>query len=231
MRRRLFHCLQVAFLLLPSSMVLQAQRGGGAAHAGGTVHAGSSFSSPGRTFAPPSRSSFSSPATRSPSFQSRLPRPWPGGSTGYRNNGGVGYRRNYPFVYAGYPWLFPFGYGFSNGDEPGDAGVYQPPPLQAEPPPSDYEQMAENAPMAFRPEYQGQAAPAPEPVRDQPSTTLIFKDGRSPAQVHNYALTATTLYALDGDLRKEIPLSVLDVPATVEANRAAGVDFALPMSH
>ena len=64
----------------------------------------------------------------------------------------------------------------------------------------------------------------------QPATTLIFKDGRPPVQVHNYALTASTLYALDGESRQEIPLSLLNVPATVEANRAAGVDFALPVS-
>jgi hypothetical protein len=50
-------------------------------------------------------------------------------------------------------------------------------------------------------------------------------------QVHNYALTASTLYALDGDSRQEIPLSLLNVPETVETNRKAGVDFALPVSH
>ena len=64
----------------------------------------------------------------------------------------------------------------------------------------------------------------------QPATTLIFKDGRPPVQIHNYALTGSTLYALDGESRQEIPLSLLDVPATVAANRAAGVDFALPVS-
>ena len=37
-------------------------------------------------------------------------------------------------------------------------------------------------------------------------------------------------YTLDGESRQEIPLSLLDVPATVTANRAAGVDFALPVS-
>jgi hypothetical protein len=68
-------------------------------------------------------------------------------------------------------------------------------------------------------------------VHLQPTTTLIFRDGRTPVQVHNYALTANTLYALDGDTRQEIPLSLLDVPATMEANRKAGVDFALPVSH
>jgi hypothetical protein len=59
---------------------------------------------------------------------------------------------------------------------------------------------------------------------------LIFKDGRPPVQVYNYALTGTTLYALDGETRQEIPLAMLNVPATVQANRASGVDFALPES-
>jgi hypothetical protein len=88
--------------------------------------------------------------------------------------------------------------------------------------------MATNAPPAFRPAYQAQIDNAP--VHAQPATTLIFKDGRAPVQIHNYALTANTLYALDGDSRREIPLSLLNVQATVEANRAAGVDFALPTS-
>ena len=89
-------------------------------------------------------------------------------------------------------------------------------------------EVAANTPSPFRPAYQGQIEAAP--VHAQPATTLIFKDGRPPVQVHNYALTASTLYALDGDSRQEIPLSQLDVPATVEANRKAGVDFALPVS-
>jgi hypothetical protein len=88
--------------------------------------------------------------------------------------------------------------------------------------------VADNAPPTFRPAYQGQGADAP--VNPQPATTLIFKDGRPPVQVHNYALTSNTLYALDGDSRQEIPLSLLNVQATVEANHAAGVDFALPTS-
>jgi hypothetical protein len=228
MRRRWSHSAQVGFLLLASSLVLQAQRGGMSGHFSGASHGGSSFSTSARAFAPPSRSFFSSPATRSPSFQGQL-RHWPGGSSIYRNSIGVGYRRAYPFVYAGYPWLFPLNYGFLGGDGPGDMGAYQPPPQPVEPP-ADYEQTAEYAPSPYRPAYQ-EPALAPEPARDQPTTTLIFKDGRPPAQVHNYALTGTTLFALDGDSRRDIPLSLLDVPATVEANRAAGVDFSLPVSH
>jgi hypothetical protein len=89
-----------------------------------------------------------------------------------------------------------------------------------------------NGAPSFRPPYQG-AYEAPfqaAPVHAQPATVLIFKDGRPPEKVHNYALTGTTLYALDGDLRQEIPLALLNLPATVETNRAAGVDFSLPVS-
>jgi hypothetical protein len=157
---------------------------------------------------------------------------------------GVGYRTHDPYIYAGYTWLNSLGYGipvpygglpYDNGQE--DTGGPQPVPQQADygdQPPADYApeppapQLADNAPLTFRPSYQGQADNAP--VSAQPATTLIFKDGRPPVQVHNYALTANTLYALDGDSRKEIPLSLLNLQATVEANRAAGVDFALPTS-
>jgi hypothetical protein len=135
--------------------------------------------------------------------------------------------------------LNSFGYGFpvAYGGVPYDNGqdYTQPGPQQAEygaQPPADYvseppvPQMASNDSPTFRPAYSGATESAP--VSDQPATALIFKDGRTPMQVHNYAITANTLYALDGDRRQEIPLSVLDVEATVEANRAAGVDFALP---
>jgi hypothetical protein len=87
--------------------------------------------------------------------------------------------------------------------------------------------MAANAPPRFRAAYEEQINVAP--THAEPITTLIFKDGRPPVQVQNYALTTSILYALDGELRHEIPLTLLDVPATVTANRATGVDFALPV--
>ncbi len=152
----------------------------------------------------------------------------------------MGYRG--PYFYAGYPGYLPLGYGlpfalpFWNDEDDGDAPAQVAPPADyGNQPMGDYgpeapevPEVAANTPSPFRPAYQGQIEAAP--VHVQPATTLIFKDGRSPVQVHNYALTASTLYALDGDSRQEIPLSQLDVPATVEANRKAGVDFALPVS-
>ena len=149
----------------------------------------------------------------------------------------MGYRG--PYRYGAYPGWLPFGYGlpfglpFGDDQDEGGAQVAPPQPDYSNQPPVDYgpeaPEVAANTPSLFRPTYQGQIEAAP--VHVQPATTLIFKDGRPPVQVHNYALTANTLYALDGDSRQEIPLSLLDVPATVEANRKAGVDFALPMSH
>jgi len=158
---------------------------------------------------------------------------------------GAGYHTYTPYTYAAYPWLNSFGYGYPvaygglayNNGQDDTGGGPQPGPQQADgnQPPADYTpvppapEMADSAPQqTFRPPYQPQADNPP--VSAQPATTLIFKDGRAPMQVHNYALTATTLYALDGDSHHEIPLSLLNVQATVEANRAAGVDFALPSS-
>ena len=80
--------------------------------------------------------------------------------------------------------------------------------------------------------YQAQDVPPPGPSEPltQAAITLIFKDGHS-QQVHNYALTKTTLYVLDdaaSGRRPEIPLDKIDVAATEETNREAGVDFIIP---
>lgn len=135
----------------------------------------------------------------------------------------VGY--GFPVAYGGLPYIGQDDAGSQSGLQPSNY-IDQPPADYA--PEAPAPQVADNAPPGFRPPYLGEAVSAP--VNPQPATTLIFKDGRPPVQIHNYALTANTLYALDGDSRQEIPLSLLNLLATVEANRAAGVDFALPTS-
>jgi hypothetical protein len=147
--------------------------------------------------------------------------------------GGVGYRQHYPYVYGrSYVGAIPFGYGLPlpyalpYGNDQDDTIGPQPVPQQADygdQPMSDYgpepPQLAVNALPSFRPGYQPQGEPAP--VNAQPTTTLIFKDGRPPVQVHNYALTASTLYALDGESRQEIqpiapPAWISRCPSTAE---------------
>jgi hypothetical protein len=56
---------------------------------------------------------------------------------------------------------------------------------------------------------------------------LIFKDGRPSEQIYNYMLTPTTLYIQEQRLR-EIPVDQLDLPAMLQVNSSAGVEFKLP---
>lgn len=82
--------------------------------------------------------------------------------------------------------------------------------------------------------YQAQDVPPPPPGSSEPlpqaAITLVFKDGHS-QQVHNYAVTKTTLYVLDdaaSGRRPEIPLDTIDVAATVRTNQESGLDFTVP---
>ena len=62
-----------------------------------------------------------------------------------------------------------------------------------------------------------------------PKITLIFKDGRAPMQIQNYAMSQTKLFVRDNGTDRDIAISDLDVPATMSANDQAGVDFELPV--
>ncbi len=248
MRRRLTPFVQVAFGFLAASLLcppaLMAQHVGTNLPSPIGLRPSPSLPVPSRGSGLPSGPMHLPPGVRFPSapIHEGPPRP-PVGPSHRPDNGqhGAGYRTYPPYIYAGYPWLNSFGYGlpvpygglpYDGGQDqsqpaPQQAGYSAPPAADPAPEPPAPEVAVSDAPT-FRPAYLGHGESAP--VSAQPATTLIFKDGRQPIQVHNYALTANTLYALDGDTRQEIPLSVLDVQATVEANRAAGVDFALPTS-
>lgn len=69
----------------------------------------------------------------------------------------------------------------------------------------------------------------PTPPQEASAVTLVFKDGRPRETIHNYALTRTMLYVTDGR-RQEIPVASLDLAATERVNRAAGVQFQLPVA-
>lgn len=92
-------------------------------------------------------------------------------------------------------------------------------------------------PQAAPEQYQPQWAPgssarrtytgsSPAPA-SQETVTLIFKDGRLPEKIHNYMLTESTLTVLDGQYQ-QIPVNQIDVAATQEANRDAGIRFQVP---
>jgi hypothetical protein len=114
-------------------------------------------------------------------------------------------------------------------------------------PPPDAPQQG-SAPQAYAPTpYNGPVAPDPsqyqppqqqppqraihrvaaEPLPEEDALTILFKDGRSPLQVHNYMLTTTMLYVRDQQHR-DIPLNDIDIAATQKANQNTDINFKVP---
>lgn len=162
-------------------------------------------------------------------------RPYPGGHNGGRPRIGIFAYNTYlaPNVVG-----FPFGFGplfYDDYYDDDDFDQSTAPPSQVypddygEPVPPDADEPgdAESEPAAdtYRPAYQPGGE---EQFKPQPGTILIFNNGRPSEQVHNYVLTSTMLYGFDNGARQEIPLSEIDLPATIQANRSAGVEFSLP---
>jgi hypothetical protein len=192
---------------------------------------------------PVARSPFgqlSAPAVRSGS-RSGVPvsRTWGGQSWrgGHSDGHRPPYRPNYGYPYLAYasplyavPWFGGWPY-FGNWDSSGYDSYAE---TSAAPDQSYAEPESAPAEEAeARPAYQpNQAEVAPYVARQtEPALTIVYKDGRS-QQVHNYALTQTTLLLLDdasSGRTQQVSLHEIDLPATEQANRAAGVDFRLPV--
>ncbi len=77
------------------------------------------------------------------------------------------------------------------------------------------------------PSHAAAQAEAPAPIREQPATVLVFRDGHT-VEVKNYAIVGSTLYDYSNDTRRKIDLADLDVPATEKRNDDRGIDFRLP---
>ena len=61
----------------------------------------------------------------------------------------------------------------------------------------------------------------------QPATALVFRD-QHVEEVHNYAISGGTLWVFGDQSAKKIPLTQLDLDATVKMNDDRGVDFQVP---
>jgi hypothetical protein len=72
-----------------------------------------------------------------------------------------------------------------------------------------------------QPPAQTQAAPQP---RTTTPTILVFRDGRR-MEIQNYAIVGQTLWVLDERAATKIPISDLDVDATLRENRGSGLRF------
>ena len=238
MRRFAAIALLSAVAALPACAQRGAARGGFSGHSAPSFHGGFSGSShltaPTHFAAPPRFASSSS--ARSTAYFSR-------GSTGsygtahQPNYPASRYRQPYRSRYAvGVPYAFPGGViSWINPDFLGYPGYYDDFSAAAD---TTDTSVAYDAQLAgqdqpevrtpYEPSYapvypQQQGAPVPEDA-----VTLVFRDGRPSQQIHNYALTRSTLYVLD-PRHQEIPIEDLDLAATEKVNRDAGVDFQLPV--
>ena len=61
----------------------------------------------------------------------------------------------------------------------------------------------------------------------EPQTALVFRD-KHVEEVRNYAIAGGTLWVLNEQAAKKIPLAQLDLDATVKMNDDRGVDFQVP---
>lgn len=68
-----------------------------------------------------------------------------------------------------------------------------------------------------------------QPVLPQEPNVLVFRDGHQ-LEVQNYAIVGDFLYDFTPGHARKVPLSQLDLPATVKANDDRGLDFTLPGS-
>jgi len=146
----------------------------------------------------------------------------PGYDSGYGDNGSydVGpYQDGSGVAAEGYGAQVP------GGEEP--PGPYAAESAEAG---SGYEARAAQPPYVARTSSIAPSSSVARPsLYNNDAVTLIFKDGRAPEKIYNYALTRTTLYVTDAK-RQEIPIAALDLAATEKANRAAGVRFQLPVT-
>jgi hypothetical protein len=228
--KRLF---AVALLALGFALPLCAQRS--ASHGSFSAHAAPAFrggfsASPPRGFTGAPRYTARSSFSPTPRFLGTAPRnfgPRPSYYYGAaRSHRPYPSRYGYQVPYLGTGWIAPvylnsgyLGYpdttAYDDSQAPPNdtAGYENPPPYQPQP----------------APPYPSYAEPthASVPLAEEDPVTLIFRDGRPPEQIRNYAMTRTTLYVRDQHHR-DIPLDQLDFDATQKVNHDAGVDFQLP---
>jgi len=239
----------VAFVSGLSALPMCAQHGGSHGGGGFSGHAAPAFHSSGGV----ARPSFAPAARPAGAAYAHPPTPWHGGhgyGPGYRGPRVYGY----PGVGA-IGWVGPGYLSYDDSGPYVDSGdadqgnpnaddemASVPYPYVDQPPPDALQQGY--APQEYAPApYEGPVAPDPSqyqppqqraarrvaatPLPEEDAVTIIFKDGRTPLQIHNYMLTTTMLYVRDQGHR-DIPLNDIDIAATQKANQIAGVDFKLP---
>ena len=193
-----------------------ASRGGFASHSSGSLHSGNL-----------GRSSVVGPRFGSRSFHRRDHDRDHGGFSGRQ-----GYYPYYPYAgyypYGYYGWYDPFFYDSGNEDQDSYAGASYSAPSYPAPNSENSGLQRDVQTLSGRIDrLQADVEARSRKPEQEPATALVFRD-QHVEEVRNYAIAGETLWVLNQQAAKKIPLAKLDLPATVKMNDDRGVDFQVP---
>jgi hypothetical protein len=130
------------------------------------------------------------------------------------------------YPYGGYyPW-YPDSFDYQNDDQTADsyADANYPGPYREDSGLQRDVQTLSGKIDRLQADVEARNRPKPEV---EPATALVFRD-QHVEEVHNYAIAGATLWVINDQAAKKIPLAQLDLPATVKMNDDRGVDFQVP---
>jgi len=204
------------FSLILLALPVWAQRRGSGSGGGG-VH----FASRGGSVAHSSGSFHSGNSGRSSGVRLRTGNP-------YDHHRGSYGRRYYPYgaYYPYYGWYSdPL---YDSGDQDAYADEYSSPPYRENDRENEGLQRDVEALNGkidrLQADVEARNRPKPE---QEPATALVFRD-QHVEEIRNYAIAGGTLWVLNEQAAKKIPLAQLDLAATVKMNDERGVDFQVP---
>ncbi len=141
-----------------------------------------------------------------------------------------GYSPYYPYAgyypYGYYGWYDdPLAYNTDSEDQDSYAGASYPAPYPENDSGLQRDVQALNGKID---RLQADVEARNRPKTDlEPATALVFRDQHI-EEVRNYAIAGETLWILNAQAAKKIPLAQLDLPATVKMNDDRGVGFQVP---
>ena len=220
--RRLAGILTISAVLLSAPVYAQRRGGGVSFHAGYAPRSGVVIHAPAPRTGITIRT-FPSPF---PHFHHRFPyyRPW------YR----YGYAGYYGYGYPGYYGYDPLLWGSASSYSYDTSSQYNAYYDQSQQLQQQINRLQDEVDRLHDEQY---ARPAAPPVPATPAvparpesatlTVLIFKDQHR-EEVKNYAVVGRTVWVFTEQRSRKIPLDLLDVPATQQANDERGLDFRVP---
>jgi hypothetical protein len=230
--RRWLSIATFSLILLTLPVWAQHRGGGGGGHIGGGGHfsgGGTHFAAHGG-FAGGSSAVHASGVFHGGSFgrgsgvHFRTGNPYQHHRGFYGRRGFYPYASYYPYSYYGYE--DPSFYDTENEDQDSYAS-YQAPSYTA-PPPEESGLRSDVQVLSGKIDrLQADVEARSRKPEQEPTTALVFRD-QHVEEVRNYAIAGGTLWVLNAQAAKKIPLTQLDLVATAKMNDDRGVDFQVP---